>query len=102
MMSSSLVLQLNIDELCQSAELPIEYLFEIVEHGILQPSGQTPADWLFDAAALAVVKRALRLRRDLDLEWAGVALALELLAELEQLRAENSRLRQRLRRFEQD
>jgi chaperone modulatory protein CbpM len=50
---------------------------------------------------LVVVKRALRLRRDLDLEWAGIALALELMAELEQLRHENSQLKQRLSRFEQ-
>jgi chaperone modulatory protein CbpM len=81
--------------------LPVEYLLEIVEYGILQPSGQTPAEWLFDAGALVVVKRALRLRRDLDLEWAGIALALELMAELEQLRHENSQLKQRLSRFEQ-
>ena len=103
MISSSLILQLNADELCQSAELPVEYLLEIVEYGILQPSGQPPAEWLFDAGALVVVKRALRLRRDLDLdlEWAGIALALELMAELEQLRHESSQLKQRLSRFEQ-
>ena len=83
------------------AELPVEYLLEIVEYGILQPSGQPPAEWLFDAGALVVVKRALRLRRDLDLEWAGIALALELMAELEQLRHESSQLKQRLSRFEQ-
>lgn len=101
MMSSSLILPLNVDELCQSAELSVEHLLEIVEYGILQPSGQTPAQWLFDAGALVVVKRALRLRRDLDLEWAGIALALELMAELEQLRHENSQLKLRLSRFEQ-
>ena len=101
MMSSSLTLQLSVEEFCQSAELPIEHLLEIVEYGILQPSGQTPEDWLFDANALAVAKRALRLRRDLEIEWAGIALALELLAELEQVRRENSHLKQRLSRFEQ-
>lgn len=101
MMSSSLTLQLSVEEFCQSAELPVEHLLEIVEYGILQPTGQTPAEWLFDANALAVAKRALRLRRDLDLEWAGIALALELMAELEQLRHENSQLKLRLSRFEQ-
>lgn len=99
---SSLILELNIHEFCLSADLPTEYLFEIIEHGILEPRGQTPEDWLFDAAALAIAKRALRLRRDLELEWAGIALALQLMDELEQLRAENRQLRQRLSRFEQE
>jgi len=35
----------------------------------------------------------------LELEWEGVALALNLLDELEHLRAENRMLRQRLGRF---
>ncbi len=101
MMNSGLTRQLSVEEFCQSAELPVEYLLEIVECGILQPSGPTPAQWLFDASALAVAKRALRLRRDLEIEWAGIALALELMAELEQVRRENSHLKQRLSRFEQ-
>jgi len=33
------------------------------------------------------------------MEWEGVALALELLEELQQLRAENQRLKQQLGRF---
>ena len=73
----------------------------IVEHGIVEPSGPTPEQWLFDASALAIVKRAFRLQADLQIEWAGVALALQLLDELEHLRAENSHLRRRLSRFEQ-
>lgn len=101
MMNSGLTRQLSVEEFCQSAELPVEYLLEIVEYGILQPSGSTPAQWLFDASALAVAKRALRLRQDLEIEWAGIALVLELMTELEQVRRENSHLKQRLSRFEQ-
>lgn len=91
--------QLNLEEFCQSAELPVEYLFEIVEHGIIEPRGPAPESWRFDTRALLVARRAARLRRDLDLEWSGIALALELLEELEQLRRDNRRLRQRLDRF---
>ncbi|AYC34513.1 chaperone modulatory protein CbpM [Pseudomonas cavernae] len=99
-MRSRLIIQFNLHEFCQCAELSTECLYEIVEHGIVEPSGSQPEDWLFDATALAIAKRAARLRRDLDIEWAGIALALNLLEELEQLRTENSRLRQRLSRFE--
>lgn len=98
-MSTSLSVQWSMAEFCQLADMPEEYLIEIVEQGILEPSGQAPEDWLFDAAALAVARRAARLQRDLQIDWAGIALALSLLDELEQLRAENRMLRQRLGRF---
>lgn len=93
---------LSLEEFCQSAELPIEYLFEIVEQGIIEPRGPAPENWRFDTRALLVARRAARLRRDLDLEWPGIALALDLLEELEQLRRENRRLRRRLGRFQQE
>lgn len=98
---SSLIMQLNIHELCQCAELPQTVVLEIVEHGIVEPSGATPEQWQFDANALAIVKRAFRLQAELQIEWAGVALALLLLDELEYLRDENNHLRRRLSRFEQ-
>ncbi len=98
---SQLIMQLTIDEFCQCAELPQRVLLEIVEHGILEPNGQTQAHWRFGSNALPVAKRAYRLRADLHIDWPGVALALQLLDELEQLRAENSHLRRRLSRFEQ-
>jgi len=101
-MKRSLILALNPEEFCQSADLPSEWLIEIVELGIIEPSGPTPQDWLFDAAALAIAKRAARLRRDLDIEWAGIALALDLLAQVEHLQTENRQLKQRLSRFEQE
>jgi chaperone modulatory protein CbpM len=41
------------------------------------------------------------LQAELQIEWAGVSLALQLLDELEYLRDENSHLRRRLSRFEQ-
>jgi chaperone modulatory protein CbpM len=101
LMMSNLILQLNIQEFCQCAELPQEILLEIIEHGIVQPSGASPEQWLFDTHALVLTKRAMRMRRDLLIEWAGIALAMQLMDEMEQLRAENSQLRRRLRRFEE-
>jgi chaperone modulatory protein CbpM len=101
-MMSSLIVQLDIHEFCQCADLPRECLLAIVEHGIVEPEGPTPEQWRFDANALSIAKRALRLQRDLQLEWAGIALALQLIDELELLRAENNQLRRRLSRFEVD
>ena len=76
-------------------------LARFVEHGILEPQGSVPKDWRFTDYELTLAKRAAKLRHDLELEWEGVALALELLQEVQQLRSENNMLRQRLGRFTQ-
>ncbi|MDB5982824.1 MAG: cbpM [Pseudomonas sp.] len=98
-MSSTLIVELDMKEFCQVTEMPAAFVIEIVEHGILEPQGRKPDDWLFDAQALAVARRALKLQRDLELQWEGVAVALDLLNEVESLRAENRMLKQRLSRF---
>jgi chaperone modulatory protein CbpM len=99
-MSSTLVVDMK--EFCQVVDMPAAFVIEIVEHGILEPQGQRPDEWVFDTYSLTVAKRAAKLHHDLELEWEGVALALNLLDELEQVRAENRMLKQRLGRFVQD
>ena len=96
-MSDTLVI--GIQELCEAVDLPAAFVIEIVEHGILEPQGRQPDEWLFDSAALSIARRAVKLHHELQLEWDGVALALDLLEELEEVRAENRMLRQRLGRF---
>jgi chaperone modulatory protein CbpM len=98
-MSSTLIVELDMKEFCRVTEMPAAFVIEIVEHGILEPQGQRPDDWLFDADALAVARLAIKLQHDLELEWEGVALALDLLSEVDRLRAENFMLKQRLGRF---
>jgi len=100
-MSSTLIVQLDMRTLCQEVDITADWVIEIVEHGIVQPSGRTPEDWLFDDRAPVTLKRAVKLHEELELEWEGVALALELLEEVQHLRSENSMLRQRLGRFTQ-
>ncbi|MGE6384590.1 chaperone modulator CbpM [Pseudomonas sp. NPDC078416] len=92
-------LVIDMQELCEVVDLPAAFVIEIVEHGILEPQGRKPDEWLFDSAALSIVRRAVKLHHELQLEWDGVALALNLLEELEHVRAENRMLRQRLGRF---
>lgn len=100
-MSSTLIVQLDMRTLCREADVSADYVIEIVEHGIVEPKGRTPDEWLFDDQAPLLTKRAAKLREQLQLEWEGVALALELLEEVQHLRTENSMLRQRLGRFTQ-
>ncbi|SDI04633.1 chaperone modulatory protein CbpM [Pseudomonas panipatensis] len=102
MTMAHVLLTLELDELCESARLPREVLLEIVDVGIVEPRERRGDTWLFDAAALTLVRRAARLQREFELDWPGIALAMRLLDEVEQLRAENRQLRQRLARYLED
>lgn len=96
------ILYMSLTELCQATDLSSEILIEIVEEGIIEPSGSTPTDWQFSVKSVAIAQRALRLRRDLEIDWPGIALAISLIEEVEQLRREKQQLQQRLQRFSPD
>lgn len=93
---------LDMEELCQATELPTAVVVEIVTHGIIEPQGEEPTLWRFDALMVTRVRKACRLRRDFDLDWPGIALALQLLDQLEEERRRNAYLQQRLQRFLMD
>lgn len=101
-MSSPRLVQVNMAEFCEATDLSVAYVIEIVEHGIVEPVGTSPESWRFTDYELALAKRASALQKDLELEWEGVALALDLLEEVQQLRAENQMLKQRLGRLVQN
>ena len=92
-------LRISLREFCQRCDLSAETIVEYVEHGILEPEGEYQEAWLFTTDMVPVTRRANRLHHDLGLNWAGVALALELLSQRDRLRFENASLRQRLQRF---
>ncbi len=89
-------------EVCDASELSSSVVIEVVEHGIVEPQGADPDSWAFDAQMIALVKKAYRLHSDLGIDWAGIALAMHLLEELESLRTENQTLKSRLGRFVPD
>jgi chaperone modulatory protein CbpM len=90
---------LSFTEVCLQTGVAEDTVFEIVEHGIIEPIGTTPDEWLFSPTMLTVTKKAVRLHRDLEVDWAVIALAIELLDEVEQLREQNLYLQRRLSRF---
>jgi chaperone modulatory protein CbpM len=63
-----------------------------VQEGVLAPVGDAPEEWRFAGAALRRARLARRLSSDLELNPAGVALALDLLDEIADLKARLHRL----------
>lgn len=90
---------LNVEQVCMVIEISRPELIHVIELGIVEPQGHSPDDWVFDVDMVSVLRRAQRLHRQLEVGWSGIALALQLLDEVEHLQAENQRLRQRLQRF---
>jgi len=78
--------ELTLADLCHACAVHDEQIIALVDVGVLEPQGREPARWRFGGASLQRARMALRLQRDLDIDLAGAALALELLDEIESLR----------------
>jgi chaperone modulatory protein CbpM len=77
----------TLEELCRFCNVKAEWIVELVEHGVVEPVGQTRPDWKFASFSVVRVAKAKRLGRDLDLSPSGLALVLELLDEMDKLRS---------------
>ena len=86
--------RLSIQEICSACGVEREALIEMVREGLVEPVGPEPhpREWHFSGATLVRVRTAQRLQRDLGINLSGVALALELLEEIERLRLRCRRL----------
>jgi len=94
------ILHITVHELCEHEGISEQQVVTIVEHGIARPlRGRSARDWEFDTATAGWMQKALRLRRDLELDWIATAMLIDLLQQRDQLRTENQRLRQQLQRF---
>ncbi|MDF2690827.1 MAG: MerR family transcriptional regulator [Gammaproteobacteria bacterium] len=82
----------SLTELSQKGRVSVEIIIEMVEFNIIQPAGHSAETWQFSLRALARIQKALRLQRDLEINLSGVALALDLIEEIENLKTEISRL----------
>ena len=77
---------LSLDELCRSGHVDRQTVVELVEEGVLEPAGRDSGRWQFTGLAVLRLRRALVLQRDLDINLPGVALALDLMEEIDRLR----------------
>jgi chaperone modulatory protein CbpM len=88
--------ELSLTDLAQRGSVHIEIIIELVQEGVLEPHGRSPEQWRFSGPDLLRLRRALNLQRDLELNLPGIALALDLLDELDELRSRLNRLEKQL------
>lgn len=80
--------KLTLGQLCRACDVHAEWVISLVEENIIEPQGQTIQCWRFSGSSLRRVRSALRLQRDLGVNLAGIALALDLLEEIDTLRTQ--------------
>lgn len=84
--------ELSLNELCRACSSSAKWIIELVEEGVLEPVGCEQIQWRFSGNSLQKAHTAMRLQRDLGVNLAGVALALDLLDEINTLQARLYRL----------
>ena len=83
--------EMTLMELCQACSVHEDDVRVWVSEGMLRPSAEPGKPMRFRGAALRRARVAVRLTRDLEVNTAGVALALDLLDEIAELRARLAR-----------
>src|ERR1700733_16199101 len=78
---------LRLRDLSRMCSVDERHIVEFVEEGVLNVV-EVRSEWHFTGDALRRARLALRLERDLELNLAGGALAIDLIAELQKLRRE--------------
>jgi len=85
--------ELSLIDLCCACSRSAEWVIQLVEVGVLEPINYQETHWRFAGYSLQRARTAMRLQRDLGVNFAGIALALNLLEEIEKLESQ-------LKRFE--
>jgi chaperone modulatory protein CbpM len=83
---------LTLGQLCRACGTHADWIICLVEESIIEPQGEDMRLWRFSGASMVRARSALRLQRDLGINLAGIALVLDLMEELESLRARMNKL----------
>jgi chaperone modulatory protein CbpM len=85
----------TVDELCRACNVDANWITDLVEHGVIEPIAEVGADWRFTSLTIVRIAKAKRLERDLNLNPPGLAVVLDLLDEIDDLRAQLGKVSKR-------
>jgi chaperone modulatory protein CbpM len=77
---------LELDEFARACGVDADFVLRLVDEDLVRPPVAVPR-WLFGGDELARVRRIRRLQRDFEANLQSVAVMLDLLDEIERLRA---------------
>ena len=83
--------ELTLSDLCRACGAHADIIIELVSEGVIEITSAEQSlgqdDWRFTGVHLLRAKVAMRLHRDLGVNFAGAALALQLMQELAEAKA---------------
>jgi chaperone modulatory protein CbpM len=77
--------EVTLAQLCDACAVHAEAIEAMMEEGIIAPVGGGMSRWRFKRSSVVRVRTVLRMQRDLNVNLAGAALALELLERIDKL-----------------
>lgn len=77
--------EISLAQLCQFCDIQAEKIEELIDYGILEPSGKKGTHWCFHMNSIRRAQISIRLQEDLGVNLSGAALAIELLERIDTL-----------------
>jgi chaperone modulatory protein CbpM len=77
----------SLQELSNACNVEAAWVAELVEHGVIEAHGTSVSQWRFSSISVVRLAKAKRFDRDLGVNAAGIALVLDLLSEIDSLKA---------------
>ena len=82
------VKELDFDQVCSTFHTTPDFIIELISYGTIEPQGTSSTTWRFNTQQLKIIRTAMHLHHDLEVNHAGIALAVDLLEQLNQLQVE--------------
>ena len=86
--------KLALEDICETCGLPESKVITYIEEGVVEVQGDDVKRWRFSEVSMIQIQKAYRLEKDLRLNPAGAALALELMSQIEDLKNQLKRFQQ--------
>ena len=86
--------KLTLQDICESCGLSESTVRTYIEESVIEVQGDDVKLWQFSEVSIVQIQKAHRLERDLRLNPAGAALALELMSQIEDLKNQLKRFQQ--------
>lgn len=78
---------LTLEEVCESCQISTDYIHDLIEYDIIHLENEALEEQYFNLKQLQRIQTAIRLQQDLEVNLAGIAIILDLLDEMEDMRA---------------
>jgi len=79
---------LTLDELIALLHTENDVIYKLVELELISPQGDSPTAWRFDSVCITRARKAVSFHHDLGVNFNGIALAMDLLDQIEQLESQ--------------